>query len=159
MHQLSAHITSDITVRDIMTAPPEMLSENTSIYSVRNTMKTLRVHHAFVQDKHGRLSGVISDRDLTQRRGFRARHIMTRSPISVGPECTPMRAVGLMISKRISCLPVVDGCKLCGLVTTTDLLLTLEAVLKVLSELRNEDRLETVTAGNSECGEHQTVDI
>jgi CBS domain-containing protein len=54
---------------------------------------------------------------------MKAVEIMTRNPVTVGPEASIMKAVGLMLQRRISGLPVVDrGGALVGIVTEGDLL-------------------------------------
>lgn len=54
---------------------------------------------------------------------MKAVDIMTRSPVTVGPDASIMKAVGLMLQRRISGLPVVDrDGALVGIVTEGDLL-------------------------------------
>ncbi len=47
--------------------------------------------------------------------------LMTRKPVAVTPDMTVQDAAKLMRDKRFSCLPVVEGEKLVGIVTTRDL--------------------------------------
>src|SRR2546430_10774202 len=75
--------------------------------------------------------GVLTERDLLRHRaeaGARddaellVRAFMTRPPEVIGPEEDVGAACGAMVARKIGCLPVVDGGKLVGIVTTTDLL-------------------------------------
>lgn len=50
-----------------------------------------------------------------------ARDMMSPEPIAVAPTDSALEAARLMRKKRISCLPIVDGDKLVGIVTDTDL--------------------------------------
>ena len=53
----------------------------------------------------------------------RAHHIMTRDPITIGPDDTVSEAVSLLLARRISCLPVVDSEQVVrGIVTWRDCL-------------------------------------
>ena len=47
--------------------------------------------------------------------------LMARKPLSVTPQTTAQQAARLMREKRFSCVPVVEGEKLVGIVTTRDL--------------------------------------
>jgi acetoin utilization protein AcuB len=75
--------------------------------------------------------GVLTERDLLRHRaeaGSRddaellVRTFMTRPPETIGPDEDVAAACAMMVARRIGCLPVVDGGKLVGIVTTTDLL-------------------------------------
>jgi CBS domain-containing protein len=50
------------------------------------------------------------------------REVMTANPISVGPECSTLRAVDLMREHRVGCLPVLREGRLAGMVTERDFL-------------------------------------
>jgi len=87
----------------------------------------------------GALVGVVSERDLLraslsnltafgteQRRAFlqvvEITRVMSSPPIVIEPEATVREAARLLADQRIGCLPVLDGDKLVGLVTETDVL-------------------------------------
>jgi acetoin utilization protein AcuB len=72
-----------------------------------------------------RVVGVVSDRDLGSARaiGDRTAHdVMSDVVVSATSETTVRRAANLLRGRSIGCLPVYDGDKLVGIVTTTDLL-------------------------------------
>lgn len=52
-----------------------------------------------------------------------ARDIMTPDPITVGPEMTVTDAAQLMTEKHVGALPVVEGGRMVGLVTESDLIM------------------------------------
>jgi len=52
-----------------------------------------------------------------------ARDIMTKDPLTVGPDTSVTDAAHLMAERRIGALPVVSGGKLVGLVTEGDLIM------------------------------------
>jgi CBS domain-containing membrane protein len=59
------------------------------------------------------------------------RSVMSPNVITVAPDATVHEAVGLMLTNRIGCLPVVERRKLVGLVSETDCLRHLARVLGI----------------------------
>ena len=59
------------------------------------------------------------DRDTLSRR---VHQVMSRDLVTVAPECPLEEAASLMLARGISCLPVVNGNTLEGIVTWRDLL-------------------------------------
>jgi CBS domain-containing protein len=101
------------------------------------------VRHVPVEDDSGRLLGLVSHRQLLRliARGLdkdnesvMVRDIMRPDPISVGPDTTTVQAIRLMRENRLSCLPVVDGGKLVGLVTEHDLIVVASRLLEAVLE-------------------------
>jgi acetoin utilization protein AcuB len=121
---------SDIAQTDLITVTPEA-----SLATVLHLLNRKGVRHLpVVQD--GRLVGIISDRDiktvLALSAGLEgidhyrtAGQIMTRDPITIAPTSPVAEAARLMVSARISALPVVQDTRLIGIVTETDLLRSL----------------------------------
>src|SRR2546423_10989642 len=74
--------------------------------------------------------GVLTERDLLrhraeaggQKEGDLVRTFMTRPAEVISPDDDVAAACALLVARKIGCLPVVDGGKLVGIVTTTDLL-------------------------------------
>jgi len=96
-----------------------------------------------------RLVGMVSDRDIKQAlpsaiiegnkaeydrvlRETPVRRIMRVSPITVGPSASLADVIRLMLDHRISAIPIVEGGKLVGLLTDTDVL---QAFLELLETL------------------------
>jgi signal-transduction protein with cAMP-binding, CBS, and nucleotidyltransferase domain len=104
---------------------------------IRQTMTECVVRHVLVVDDERRLLGIVSDRDLKQRAGATAGEIMTRRPLAITPNTPLLPAITTMLQRSISCLPVVDGDALVGVLTTTDLLLSLQCVLQSLQRAKS----------------------
>jgi CBS domain-containing protein len=98
--------------------------------------------HVVVVDTGGQILGVISDRDilrtLARTSNWQTKdvsQIMTRDPVTVKRETSLSVAVAKIVAKRINCLPVLDDeGKVCGILTSTDLL---KAYQKLLESLDN----------------------
>lgn len=88
-------------------------------------MKLNGFHHLVVMER-GKLLGVVSDRDLRATRGperdLPVQDIMSRDVIAAAPTTTLRQAANLMRGRSIGCLPIIEGKRLVGIVTTTDLL-------------------------------------
>ena len=129
---------SRITVRDIMQTKIVTISASDSLSTVEDIMTLSHVRHMPVVCG-GMLIGVVSERDMLrvslsslndfgkdQRRAFlhavEIKRVMSAPPIVIGPEATVKEAAREMAVRKIGCLPVVEGEKLVGLVTETDVL-------------------------------------
>lgn len=88
-------------------------------------MRRRGIRHLVVVDGT-QLVGVVSERDLggrtgdEVRAGRRVRDLMTSRVASAGPETTLPDAADLMRARLIGSLPVLDGDRLVGIVTATD---------------------------------------
>jgi CBS domain-containing protein len=88
-------------------------------------MRRGRIRHLVVMER-GRLVGVLSERDLGGRAGADTRKrrkvqdLMTPHVASAVPETTVGEAAELMREQLIGSLPVLDGDRLVGIVTATD---------------------------------------
>ncbi len=125
-------------VKDIMVKEVATLDVNDELSLANDIMRLGRIRHLPVVDGT-RLAGIISERDLfrtslAQALGYgteatrdlmkklRIKDIMVREVLTVSPETDVCRAVRLMVDKKIGCLPVVEGERLVGLITETDVL-------------------------------------
>ena len=82
---------------------------------------------AGVVDKNGKLLGLITDGDLRRHMspklvGKRAKDVMTKNPITVTPGMLAVEALGIMNSKKITALLVVEKRKPEGILHIHDLL-------------------------------------
>jgi CBS domain-containing protein len=88
-------------------------------------MRRGRIRHLVVMEAK-RLVGVLSERDLGGRAGAdlrkrrRVQDLMTVQVASAEPETTVREAADLMRKRLIGSLPVLDGDRLVGIVTATD---------------------------------------
>jgi len=90
-------------------------------------MRRKRIHHLIVT-AGTEILGVLSDRDAGGRSGARVRagaivaELMTTRVATIESDATVRKAANLMRGRTIGCLPVVDGRRLVGIVTISDLL-------------------------------------
>lgn len=120
-----------------------------------------KIRHLPVVDKK-KVVGMVSDRDLYKalgprsRRGSvvqksgdtalyviprKARHIMRRGIITIGPEEPMSAAATMMARKKIGALPVVNNAgKLIGILTATDILMQFAKLSSALEKAETRKR-------------------
>lgn len=115
----------DLKVVDLMTTALLTIKASESVTEAHAEMELGVVRHLPVVDDHGKLVGVLSDRDLiaASKRHRKVADLMTRDVITIRPEAPAYEAATLMLDHRIGSVPVVDDHgTLVGLVTQTDYL-------------------------------------
>ena len=109
------------------------------VLDARHLMVEHRIRYLMVRGDGGELLGIVTDRDIRLNLPSQAtslsvwemnylltrltvEKVMTTSVIAVGPDRSARDAAELMLDHRIGALPVMDGGRLIGIVTETDLL-------------------------------------
>lgn len=93
-----------------------------SVAEALEEMRRHDVHHLVVVDE-GKVVGIVSARDRADGKpGREVRDVMHPHVVSATPRTTVREAANLLRGRSIGCLPVFDGDRLVGIVTTTDLL-------------------------------------
>lgn len=125
-------------VRDIMPRKMVTISESDRLSTVEDIMTLGHVRHMPVVHA-GKLVGVVSERDLLraslsnlnefgneERRAFlqvvEIGRVMSTPPVVTALDTSVEDAARVMAERKIGCLPVVDGDRLLGLITETDVL-------------------------------------
>jgi CBS domain-containing protein len=137
---------SNLTVADVMTAKPACISAKTTLLELVKLFHAKEFRHPLVTDAEGNLAGVVSDRDVIRcfgpgrypdesiLNGVTAAEIMSTDLVTISPEAPVEQAIDLLCGYGINCLPVVSGTKLVGILTSTDLYVVLEMLLKALHQ-------------------------
>jgi CBS domain-containing protein len=125
-------------VRDLMTRDVTTIGRNDTLAVAEELMKTRRFRHLPVVEEK-RLVGMLSERDLFHAalstalnfgqkaqqeflKTILVKEVMTDEVVSIGPEAEVKDAARLMLDRRIGSLPVLEGAKLVGILSETDLL-------------------------------------
>ena len=108
------------------------VTEDESLDLVASLMEWKRIRHIPVEDVDHRLVGLISYRSLLKlmSRGLLNKpgtqhavsEVMNRTPVTVLPGSSTLEAIELMRQHEVSCLPVVSGEHLVGIITERDLM-------------------------------------
>ena len=125
-------------VRELMTPNPVTVQPDTSVPEALRLMRERKVRRLPVIDSHGRLVGIVSDKDLLWASPspattlavweipdllgkLKVEKVMTHEVITV-VEKTPLEeAARIMADRKIGGLPVMQGPDLVGIITETDL--------------------------------------
>ncbi|MDA8234715.1 MAG: CBS and ACT domain-containing protein [Clostridia bacterium] len=108
-------------VETIMTAPVTTISPDDTILATIDLVREKRIRHLPVIDG-GKLSGIVTDRDLRPNDGTTVKEVMTAPVHFVHPLDSVAEVARLMYEYKIGCLPVVRGAEVIGIVTETDIL-------------------------------------
>jgi CBS domain-containing protein len=102
-------------VREIMSANIEVVDRNDNLRTVEERMATKQLRHLPVLEY-----GEKAQQAYLQ--SVRVKEIMVYPVVTVSPDTSVAAAAAMIIDKGIGCLPVVEGTRLVGMVTKTDLL-------------------------------------
>lgn len=125
-------------VRERMSHPVITISPETSMQEALDLMRREHIRRLPVVDKRGSMIGIVTEADLDKASPSKAttlsvweirelvsrvkvEKIMTREVITIDEDTPIEEAARLMADNNISGLPVLDGDKLVGLITETDL--------------------------------------
>jgi len=131
--------TTEVSVRDIMSAPVLSLTESQSLPLAEELMKQKHIRHIPVVDAAGQLVGLVTHRDVmaakisslaplsdeekaSLQEGVPVARIMRTNVWSVSPETPALAAARMLRDHAFGCLPVVEGRLLVGIVTEADFL-------------------------------------
>ena len=112
----------EVMTEGVQTVPPTMPAAE-----AWELMRRKRIHHLVVV-RNADVVGILSDRDTGSGVGADVRaqktvaELMTRDVVTVGPTDTIRALANAMRGRTIGCAPVVEGKRLVGIVTVSDLL-------------------------------------
>jgi len=112
-----------LMVKDVIT-----LQTDASAYDAVKLMNKNRIGCLVALD-NGKIVGILTERDLLERvlekcknpKETRVSEIMTRQVIVGKPDMQLVEATRLMFENKVKKLPIVEGNRLAGLVTLTDI--------------------------------------
>lgn len=129
-------------VKDRMTANLVTVNPDTVVSEALSTMRQYNVRRMPVLDKKGHLVGIISEKDLLYASpspatslnvyeiGYllsklKIKEIMAKDVITVTEDAPIEEAARIMVDNSVSGLPVMNGDKVVGIITETDIFKTL----------------------------------
>lgn len=153
-------------VQDVMQRGVVVVSPDTELSEAMRLLQRRGIRHLPVLDQ-GNLVGIISDRDLKAALAsgamtlggagsgacLTARDIMTRAVVTIAPMFPVEEAARIMVTRKISALPVTEGDRLIGIVTETDVL---DLFVRAMGVTEPSSRLD-VTLGDQPRALDQVV--
>ena len=140
-----------VPVRDYMSVNVTTLTDDARLLDAALLIRRTGKRHVPVLAKDGRLVGLVTDRDVARMAPsllgritpeeynavFEATPItmaMSVDPITITPDTSMRDAVGILYSRKIGSLPVVEDGKLVGILTVSDALGLLNELLTTSQE-------------------------
>jgi acetoin utilization protein AcuB len=149
-----------LLMQDWMKQKVLTLGPEASAFEALRLCRERRIRHIPVV-KDERLVGIISDRDLrdaspplgdpdrvSTMKEIRLEDVMTREVITTHPEDTIVHAAREMYERKIESLPVVDEEKLLGIVTSSEVMRALIAVIGVHEPGHSRIAVQTLKPGD-----------
>jgi len=135
-------VASIVLVRDVMSKDVKVVRPDTSVKEVVATMNKFDIGSIIVVQGE-RPVGIITERDILRKlvdpsltpETLTARQIMTSPVISINEMTSIEEAAKLMAKKKVKRLPVMSDDKLVGILTFTDIVFKMPALLSVLEEI------------------------
>jgi len=149
-----------LRVADLMTEKTVFGRGSDSLESIYDAMGEYGIRHIPIVDSDKNVVGIVSHRDLVQSclhlsdqlpmsqvrdylRNSRADSIMSRAVETIEPN-EPLEEAGLkMLENKFSCLPVVEGERLIGILTESDFVRYLIQDQEALSPQRLKRHLQS----------------
>jgi len=142
-------------VKDRMTPNPITVTEDTSHSDALRLMREHKIRRLPVLDRHGRLVGIISEKDLLYAAPspattlsihelnyalskLKVKQIMKGDVITTSPHNTIEEAARIIAERKIGCLPVLENDQLAGIITETDIF---KALLMLFGDSQHGVRL------------------
>ncbi len=125
-------------VRDRMSRSPVTITSDESLQTAMELLHKHNVRELPVVE-HGELIGIVTDRDLREiapsypvfrdqeeiryyLQNLKVAKAMTVDPLKISPERSLLEAAKVLHTYRIGALPVVEGGRLVGIISVTDIL-------------------------------------
>jgi signal-transduction protein with cAMP-binding, CBS, and nucleotidyltransferase domain len=131
-----------LKVEDVMVKEVITIDENSTVKEAAEVMNKFEIG-CLIAVKKGKTMGMITERDLLKRVVAEAKDatltkvkdVMSSPLVVVEPSVELEEAVKLMFQMKIKKLPVVDGKRLVGLITLTDIARFQPQMIKLLKQL------------------------
>jgi len=125
-----SHLLQDVTIGSMMSTQVTTVAPTLPVSQVIGMMYASK-HLGFPVVDRDALVGMITLADVNRtspidREAMQVRDVMTRDPVTLPPTAPVIDALRIMSTRNIGRIPVVDGGKILGIVTRTDILKVME---------------------------------
>lgn len=127
-----------MTVKSVMTQNPYTVEESDTVRDAQTIMEREKIHRLPVLNHQKKLVGIISEKDLLKASPspattltvyemnnllakLKVEKVMSRKVVTIKPDTLVEDAARMLVDHNIGGLPVMDGEKLIGIVTESDL--------------------------------------
>lgn len=114
-------------VRDLMAKDLVTIGAGNKVSEAIEQMNEIKVRYLPVIEE-GKLAGVLTDGDILFRvyahglspENLAVKDVMTKDVVTIGPDIDELQAMGLLAGHHVRRLPVIEGGKLVGVLSITD---------------------------------------
>lgn len=148
-------------VHERMTSTPVTAKPEMTVSEALKLMRERKIRRMPILDSHGTLVGIVSEKDLlyaspspSTTLSMHELHylmskltlekVMTRHPVTVDGKTTVEEAARIMADRKIGGLPVMEGDRLAGIITETDIF---RSLLEMLGARRSGVRITASFSG------------
>ncbi len=117
-------MTASLTVADVMHKPAVVVPTSITLAEASVILDGANVGAAAVLDEHGKLVGIVSERDLLRSVGHgidpastQVAEVMTRNPVTLSVADTVERGLEVFRERRFRHLPVMEGERVAGILS------------------------------------------
>jgi len=134
--------TASLKVEDVMIKEVMTIDENATVKEAAEVMNKFEIG-CLIAVRKGKAMGILTERDVLKRvvaeskdaAKTKVKDVMSSPLVVVEPSMDLEEAVRLMFQMKIKKLPVVDGKRLVGLVTLTDIARFQPQIIRILKQL------------------------
>ncbi|NIM46620.1 MAG: CBS domain-containing protein [Candidatus Aenigmarchaeota archaeon] len=117
-------------VKEIMTTAVKTIRPEDTVKKLAEGMVKYKIGSLVVVSGSGEVVGIATERDVIEHviilgkspEEVRVQEVMTKDMITINPSNTLEEAADIMVHHEIKKLPVIEGGRLVGIVTATDLI-------------------------------------
>ncbi len=128
-------------IGQLMTPNPVTVGSDASLATVKSLMDAGKFRRVLVAEK-GRLIAIVTERDLREHAGYlastRVTAAMRPDVLTITPNQTAEDAARLMLEHKIGGLPVMEGDRIVGILTASDLLKAFLNVVTATEEILDD---------------------
>ncbi|HAA20413.1 MAG TPA: CBS domain-containing protein [Cytophagales bacterium] len=149
MQDVANYRAESLVVEEFMTRDLFTVHEDDIPELAADIMDWQKVRHVPVEDGEGKLVGLVSSRTLLRHllgvcreqrpKDMRVKDIMIADPVTIHPEALITEAMKVMRKHKHSCLPVIKGDRLVGIITENNFLNITSSLLTMLDRIPEED--------------------
>lgn len=130
-------------IKEAMNTDVETIRPDASVRKAAEIMSKHQIGSLVVISGSGNVIGIITERDIINDvvatplipEQTKVEEVMTKEVITISPDKSLEEAADIMIEKKIRKLPVIEGKKLVGIITASDLITYEEKLIEGISEL------------------------
>jgi CBS domain-containing protein len=136
--------TMSLKVEDVMVKEVITIDDESTVKDAADIMNKFEIG-CLIAIRKGKAVGIVTERDILKRvvaegketDRTKIKEVMTSPLVVVEPKMELEEAVKMMFQMKIKKLPVVEGKRLVGLVTLTDIARFQPQMMKILKQLAN----------------------